>query len=226
MTPERDGYVAVARPEAGAEVWEALRRDAGVRAVVLAGDFSADQERVTPREAGLGKPVVAAVGGECRGEGLALVADCDLVVAAPEARFCDPRVARGALALRGALQLARRIPLEAVLRMALLGGAESLSAERARELGLVGEVVPGSRLLGRARELAASIAQHSPGAVFYTRHAVWRGLDAGLESALRATWDLMGRYHRAAPDFAEGARAFVERRPAKWTYTPPPEEGA
>ena len=70
------------------------------------------------------------------------------------ATFFDTHVKVGLVAGLEPVGLARRMPLESVLRMALLGGAERLSAQQALELGMVGEVVPKQDLMARARELA------------------------------------------------------------------------
>ncbi len=161
------------------------------------------------------KPVVTAVNGMCCGGGLHFVADSDLVLASETATFFDTHVKVGLVSGLEPVGLTRRLPLEAVLRMALLGGAERMDARRALELGLVGEVVAPERLLARARELAGRIARHSPAALAGTKRAIWEGLDRGLEPALDHAWTLI-RKHDAHPDVREGARAFVEKRPPRW----------
>jgi enoyl-CoA hydratase/carnithine racemase len=162
------------------------------------------------------KPVIAAVNGMVAGGGLHFVADADLVLAAEHASFFDTHVKVGLVAGLEPVGLARRIPLEAVLRMALLGGAERMSAQEAWRLGLVGEVLPAAQLLPRARELAAKIAQHSPAALMRTKQAIWESLDVGLHQGLARAWEIIGR-HGAHPDVMEGATAFVEKRKPRWT---------
>jgi enoyl-CoA hydratase/carnithine racemase len=147
------------------------------------------------------------------GGGLHFVADSDLVICSETATFFDTHVKVGLIAGLEPVGLARRIPLEAVLRMALLGGSERIDARQACALGLVGEVLPPDRLLPRARELAAKIAEHSPAALARTKQAIWQSLDVGLDEALSHTWKLIQRA-RPAPGPQRG-RAFVEkRRPA------------
>ncbi len=161
------------------------------------------------------KPVITAVNGMVAGGGLHFIADSDLVIAAEHASFFDTHVKVGLVAGLEPVGLARRIPLEAVLRMALLGGSERMSAQEALRLGLVGEVLPAERLLPRARELAAKIAQHSPAALARTKQAIWESLDLGLQAGLARTWEIIGE-HGGHPDVKEGATAFVEKRKPRW----------
>ena len=166
------------------------------------------------------KPVVTAVNGMVVGGGLHFIADSDLVVCAEHATFLDTHVKVGLVAGLEPVGLARRLPLEAVLRMALLGGSERLGAREALALGLVGDVVPGEAVLPRARELALKIAQHSPAALARTKRAIWESLDGGLHEGLENAWEII-RGHSGHPDIAEGATAFVEKRAPRWA---PPTE--
>jgi len=161
------------------------------------------------------KPVITAVNGMACGGGLHFVADSDLILAAEHATFFDTHVKVGLIAGLEPVGLARRIPLEAVLRMALLGGAERLGAAEARQLGLVGEVLPAAELLPRAWELAARIAEHSPTALARSKQAIWESLDVGLHEGLDRAWARI-REHTAHPDLEEGSTAFVQKRRPRW----------
>ncbi len=161
------------------------------------------------------KPVVTAVNGMVVGGGLHFIDDSDLIVCADHATFFDTHVKVGLIAGLEPVGLARRIPLEAVLRLALLGGAERMSAQEALALGMVGEVLPAADVLPRARELAAKIAQHSPTALARTKQAIWQSLDQGLDHALGETWNAIIE-HTRHPDLEEGAKAFVEKRKPRW----------
>jgi enoyl-CoA hydratase/carnithine racemase len=161
------------------------------------------------------KPVITAINGMVCGGGLHLVTDSDLILCAEHATFFDTHVKVGLIAGLEPVGLARRIPLEAVLRMALLGGSERMDARNALELGLVGEVLPAAQLLPRARELAAKISQHSPTALALTKRAIWESLDLGLHEALGRTWEMI-QEHGKHPDLEEGAAAFVEKRKPRW----------
>ena len=165
------------------------------------------------------KPVITAINGMVVGGGLHFVADSDLIVCAEHATFFDTHVKVGLIAGMEPVGLARRIPLEAVLRMALLGGGERMTAAEAKDLGLVGEVLPADQVLPRARELAAIIAQHSPTSLARTKQCIWESLDTGLEDALDKTWTAIN-VHVDCPDLDEGAKAFVEKRKPNWApYT-------
>jgi enoyl-CoA hydratase/carnithine racemase len=165
------------------------------------------------------KPVITAVNGMVNGGGLHFIADSDLIVCAEHATFFDTHVKVGLIAGLEPVGLVRRIPLEAVLRMALLGGSQRMTAAQALALGLVGEVVAKDQVMPRARELAAMISEHSPTALARTKQTIWESLDRGLDEALANTWKAINE-HTAHADLKEGARAFVEKRKPRWApYT-------
>ena len=167
------------------------------------------------------KPVIAAVNGVCAGGGLHLVADADIVIAAEQASFVDPHVSVGQAVAYEAITLLRKSPMEAITRMTLSGRGERISAQRAYELGIVSEVVPGDQLRATAGKLAAAVATNSPTAMRATKKALWYSLEVGLSEAERAAAEEIWRL-RNHPDHAEGVRAFVEKRPANWL----PQESA
>jgi enoyl-CoA hydratase/carnithine racemase len=175
--------------------------------------------KLTAIQNGCWKPVITAVNGIVNGGGHHFIADSDLILSAEHATFFDTHVKIGIVAGLEPVGLARRIPLEAVMRMALLGGSERMSATEAKEIGLVGEVLPAADLMPRARELAAKIAQHSPAALARSKRAIWESLDRGLHDGLRHAWDIIGD-HGESPDMMEGAKAFMEKRKPRWAgYT-------
>ena len=161
------------------------------------------------------KPVIAAVNGLTVGGGLHFVADADIVLAAETATFFDTHVAVGFASALEPIALCRRMPLGAVLRMALMGGSERLSADEAFRLGLVDEVVAPEKLLERAFALAGAIGKHSPSALAQTKKAIWQSQNMGLDQALEHGWKLILEQNKH-PDSLEGGRAFRERTTPQW----------
>jgi (E)-benzylidenesuccinyl-CoA hydratase len=240
--PERHNAFNLAMAQELHAAWEAIKGDPDVVCVIVTGagdrafctgmdvadvaDGSARRTgtldrsespwfRLTAIQNRCWKPVVTAVNGMVCGGGLHFVADSDLVLCAESATFFDTHVKVGLIAGLEPVGLARRIPLETVLRLALLGGSERMDARAALACGLVGEVLPAERLLPRARELAAKIAEHSPTALARTKQAIWESLDVGLDEALERTWKLI-QDHTAHPDLGEGTVAYVEKRKPRW----------
>lgn len=132
------------------------------------------------------KPVVAAVQGMCAGGGQYFLNEADIIIASEEATFFDPHANGGIVsALEPIGMLHRGVPLGDVLRWALMGTEERLTAETALRLGLVTEVVPGADLRSRAHEVAAGIAARNPRAIQGTVRAIWESLDMGRSIALQ-----------------------------------------
>jgi enoyl-CoA hydratase/carnithine racemase len=168
----------------------------------------------------LSVPVVVAVNGVCAGGGLHFVSDADIVIASPSASFLDPHVSVGQVSGIEPAALALRLPLPVIARMALLGRAERVPAQRLYDLGLITELVAEDvDLVARAVEIAAAIAAASPAAVRSTRAALRRLTDQVLEPFLQAGWADVQR-HWSHPDAAEWPRAFAEKRPPAWQAGP------
>jgi enoyl-CoA hydratase len=162
------------------------------------------------------KPVITAVNGICAGGAFHWIADSDIVIAASDAQFFDPHVSIGQVVSIEAIGLMKRMPVEAVMRMAFVGRHERMSAARAYELGMVSEVVdPPERLRDAAQELAEKIARNSPAAMAATKRALWGALELGLTDACRAgSRELVSMWGH--PDQEEGPRAFAEKREPQW----------
>jgi enoyl-CoA hydratase len=171
--------------------------------------------RLTAWQNQVWKPVIAAVNGVCAGGGLHFVADADIVIAATGATFLDPHVSVGQVSAYETIALARTSPMEAILRMALVGRFERVDAERARTLGNLSEIVPEDRLRSRAQEIGETIARNSPAAMAATKRVLWGALEHGLTDACRiGAQELIGMWGH--PDQEEGPRAFATNRAARW----------
>jgi enoyl-CoA hydratase/carnithine racemase len=231
-----------------ADAWIELDADPAVKVVVHTGEGRAFQTGVDVSEFGddvgmeryresmeqfdvhftswhqqVGKPVITAVNGLCAGGGLHWVADADIVIAASDAQFFDPHVSVGQVSALECIGLLRKVPFEAVMRMALVGRHERLSAQRVYELGMVSEVVdPPERLRERAQELGELIARNSPSAMRATKRALWGALETGLTDACRAgARELVSMWGH--PDQEEGPAAFAAKRPPEWQDLEPDE---
>ncbi len=159
------------------------------------------------------KPVVAAVNGVAYAGGFLLTQCCDLVVAAEHARFAitEARVGRGA---PWAAPLPYLLPPRIAMQMLLTG--EPMAARRAYELGLVNEVVAGTDLAGRARELAETIAANAPLSVRAAKRTVGLLAQLPLSEAYREAERIWEPVYLSA-DAQEGPRAFSEKRRPVWS---------
>jgi enoyl-CoA hydratase/carnithine racemase len=161
------------------------------------------------------KPFITAVNGICCGAGLDLITTADIVIASDDATFFDPHVTIGIVSGREMVRLARVLPLNITMRLALMGRHERMNAQRAYELGLVSELVPGDRLLERAREIAAVVNSNAPFAVRGTRLAIRKTMSLPVTEA-----EIMAESYRmrvaATQDALEGPRAFAEKRAPEW----------
>jgi enoyl-CoA hydratase len=162
------------------------------------------------------KPVITAVNGMCAGGGFHWIADADIVIAASDAQFFDPHTSIGQVVSIEAIGLMKKMPVEAVMRMAFVGRYERMPASRAYELGMISEVVdPPERLRDAAQELAEKIARNSPAAMAATKRALWGAVELGLTDACRAgAKELISMWGH--PDQVEGPLAFAEKREPNW----------
>jgi enoyl-CoA hydratase/carnithine racemase len=176
--------------------------------------WEAPQEGTPPFRT-MTKPVIAAVNGICCGAGLDWVTTGDIVIASDRAEFFDPHVSIGLVSAREVVRLARVLPTNIAMRMALMGRHERMGAERAYQLGLISEVVAHERLMERAREIAATVNRNAPLAVRGTRLAIRKGLDVPLNEAEIMAEAFRERVVRT-DDAKEGPLAFMEKRQPQW----------
>jgi len=160
------------------------------------------------------KPTIAAVNGAAIAGGTGLALLCDFTLAVPEAKFGYTEVRIGFVPAIVATFLLRQVG-EKIARDLLLTG-RIFDAEEALRIGLLKEIVPPEKLMGRARELAAELMESSPMSLAYTKRLLTdharAELDAQIEAAIRENAGI-----RATADFREGIASFLEKRKPKWT---------
>lgn len=159
------------------------------------------------------KPVIAAVHGPCIGYGLTGVLFCDFVIASTEASFSYPEVAIGVPTIVGAIRLPQRIGWAQAMELLLTG--KPMSAERAKEVGLVWRLVEPDRLQEEARAWARTLTEAAPLAQRATKEVAWRTADMGWIESVRFG-ETMRKVAAATADAAEGPRAWLEKRKPKW----------
>jgi E-phenylitaconyl-CoA hydratase len=143
-------------------------------------------ELLGPKAHRVWKPVIAALNGIVAGGAMYFVNECDFAICSQTATFFDPHANAGIVsALEPMGMLALGVPYGEVMRWALLGSEERLSAQTALRIGLVTEVVPDDQLRSRAAELAAEIAARRPLAVQGTVRAMWEARDLTPSIAAR-----------------------------------------
>lgn len=159
---------------------------------------------------GQNAPVVAVLHGAVAGAGLSLALAADLAIAADDTRFVFAYTAIGASPDgSGSFFLPRLVGLRRAMEIALLG--EPLDAARARDLGLVNAVVPADRLEAEALALAGRLAAGPTAAFGRARRLYERSFGTSLADQLDAERDAFMASARSR-DFAEGCRAFQEKR--------------
>lgn len=161
------------------------------------------------------KPLIAAIEGFAVAGGFEIALSCDLVVAARDARIALPEVKRSLVATGGGLlRLAKRVPYQVAVEIALTGDA--VPVERLHEVGLIARVAAPGEALVAALALADSIAANAPLAVAASK----RVLEGALDWKLAEGWANQRAFSDAverSQDAQEGSRAFLEKREPVWS---------
>src|ERR1700737_2926815 len=161
------------------------------------------------------KPVVSAVQGAAAGFGLSLVLAADLALAAEDAVFTSGYIHLGTSPDGGmTATLSRVVGLKRAAELMLLG--DRFDAMRALELGVVSRVVPADALAAEAAALAARLAAGPTNAYGRTKALLQATLGDAFDAQLRRETESFAA-SAATEDFAEGVRAFLEKRPPKFT---------
>lgn len=224
-------------------LWRALREDDSVNCVLLTGagekafctgmdrsempaaegepppfdpfSYSDPGDQLGPKSNQLWKPVVAAVNGMACGGAFYLLGESDVIVAAESATFFDPHLNYGMAAVYEPIQMMSKMPFGEVLRMTLLGNYERLSAERAREIGLVSEVVPDADLATQATWVAESIAAQPGVATQTTVRALWAARELSRLQAISLGNELLTP-GVSAKALRQGQELFASGVRAEW----------
>lgn len=164
-----------------------------------------------------GKPLVAAVHGRCYGAGLMFVAHSDFAIAAEDAEFAIPDVSQGMAPVQVVIALTRSLVRAPVLRMAMLGQNDVMTAERARQLGLVVETQPGADLAHRIAEIVDVLNKSSaPMAIRAAKAGVWNTMNMPYDDAQRWSDIYFNQVRLNSEDAEEGLKAFSEKRDPTW----------
>jgi 2-(1,2-epoxy-1,2-dihydrophenyl)acetyl-CoA isomerase len=161
------------------------------------------------------KPLLAAVNGAAVGAGLSLALGCDFRIASDQSRFSAIFVRRGLVPDGGAsLLLPRIVGLSRAVEMLFLG--DIIDAREAERIGLVSRVVPHQELMSVTRELAERLAKGPPLALELMKNITYRGLQHN-NLALQVEAEAAANHiTMASEDYAEGVRAFMEKREAQF----------
>ncbi len=146
--------------------------------------FDDPGDNLGPKTNDLWKPVVAAVNGMACGGAFYMLGEVDVVIAAEHATFFDPHVTFGMTMCFESMHLLQKMPFHEVMRLSLLGSHERMSAQRAREIGFVTEVVPAAELRSAAEWVATRIASAPPVAIQGTVRSLWTARELSRRQAL------------------------------------------
>jgi enoyl-CoA hydratase/carnithine racemase len=217
---------------------DAVARDEQVRVVVLAAtgkafcaghnlkDMAANTElayyqqlfaqcsRVMLSLQKLPVPVIARVQGIATAAGCQLVAQCDLAVAASEARFATSGIQYGLFCSTPSVPLVRNMPIKQSMEMLLTG--EFIDAATALHHGLLNRAVPAEQLDAAVEELVAAIVSKPRMAIRMGKELVYRQREMGLESAYQLAGQTMAT-NMMDVDAQEGAQAFAQKRKPQWS---------
>jgi enoyl-CoA hydratase/carnithine racemase len=175
--------------------------------------YERDGDERTGRIARVKKPVIAMIQGFAVGGGFGIAAGADVRIATPDARFGAPiaRTLGNCLSMKA---YARYVDLVGASRLKeMILTARLLTADEALAAGFVHEVIAADAIEARVAALAQTIASHAPITLWVTKEAVRRIQEARPvpdgDDLIAATY--------GSDDFREGVRAFVDKRPPRWT---------
>jgi len=174
------------------------------------GEFVSSWDRVTHMR----KPVIAAVAGFALGGGCELAMQCDLIIAADNAKFGQPEIKLGVIpGIGGTQRLARAVGKAKAMDLILTG--RMMDAQEAERSGLVARIVPLASLVEEAVKIAETIASMSLPSVLAAKEAVNRAFETSLAEGVRFERRVFHSLFATA-DQKEGMAAFIAKRPPKF----------
>jgi enoyl-CoA hydratase len=177
---------------------------------VFLGDFAAAWDRA----ATIRKPVIAAVAGFALGGGCELAMQCDLIIAADNAKFGQPEIKLGVIpGIGGTQRLTRAVGKAKAMDLILTG--RMMDAAEAERAGLVARIVAPAALLDEALKIAETIAAMSLPSVLAAKEAVNRAFETSLAEGVRFESRVFHSLFATA-DQKEGMAAFIAKRPPKF----------
>jgi len=177
---------------------------------VFLGDFVGNWDRAAHAR----KPIIAAVAGFALGGGCELAMQCDLIIAADNAKFGQPEIKLGVIpGIGGTQRLTRAVGKAKAMDLILTG--RMMDAAEAERSGLVARVVPAAQLMEEAMKVAETIAAMSLPSVLAAKEAINRAFETSLAEGVRFERRVFHALF-ATEDQKEGMAAFVEKRPPKF----------
>ena len=174
------------------------------------GNFAADWHAPTRAR----KPIVAAVAGFALGGGCELAMQCDIIIAADNAKFGQPEIKLGIIpGIGGTQRLTHAVGKAKAMDLILTG--RMMDAAEAERAGLVARIVPAASLLDEAMKVAETIASMSLPSVLAAKEAVNRAFETSQAEGIRFERRIFHSLF-ATHDQGEGMHAFIEKRPPKF----------
>lgn len=162
----------------------------------------------------VGKPVMVVVNGPALGGGSELAAFGDIVIGTPNARFAQPEIRLGIFPPLASTIFPYIVGPKLALELVLTGAA--ITAERAKELGLVNRLVPEADLEKTVNEMIATITEKSGAVLNMAKRAILGGMGLSVKAGLKNSMNIFLNELYRLEDSQEGIRAIVEKRKPEW----------
>ena len=159
------------------------------------------------------KPVIAKVHGSAFAAGCQLAASCDLALSSDDAMFATPGVNIGLFCSTPMVAVSRKVSKKRMMKMLLTG--DPIDAKHAKEIGLINDHYPKSKLDNEALSLALKIASKSNLTIKIGKKAFYKQSEMSLKKAYKFTSEVMTE-NMMYMDAKEGISAFIEKRKPKW----------